>query len=144
MKTPDLALPNDFIERPVLNCPRCGHSGNDYKIEIRGPHQSCRCIACNEFLKHLSYSKNCSSPEQAYLIEQKTKGCCVYCGKYLSAYNGERTVEHIVPRKFNGGNNLENLWLCCKSCNSSKGAKTIDQYKEYKSKKNNGKLPFTF
>ena len=33
------------------------------------------------------------------------------------------TVDHVVPRSKGGSHKLENLVLCCGSCNSSKGCK---------------------
>ncbi|MBQ6057308.1 MAG: HNH endonuclease [Treponema sp.] len=48
---------------------------------------------------------------------------CVYCGKPL---NNNSTIEHID----NNVNNisLNNIVLCCRSCNSSKGNKNLKDW----------------
>lgn len=43
---------------------------------------------------------------------------CYYCGATESL-----CVDHIVPRARGGTNDLDNLQLLCRSCNSRKGAK---------------------
>lgn len=42
-------------------------------------------------------------------------GFCVKCGSVQ-----QLTVDHIVPLARGGGNELDNLQILCKSCNSSK------------------------
>lgn len=54
---------------------------------------------------------------------------CVYCG---SEY--DLTIDHKVPRSRGGGNEIENLTCACRSCNSSKGAKTVEEFMAYISK----------
>lgn len=47
---------------------------------------------------------------------------CRYCGggEYLA-------VDHVVPRCQGGGDELSNLVVACKSCNSRKGGRTPEQ-----------------
>ena len=45
------------------------------------------------------------------------------------------TIDHIIPISQGGTNNLQNLLICCRSCNSSKGKKNIEQYRKYFLKK---------
>lgn len=52
---------------------------------------------------------------------------CHYCGEEITKKNA--TVDHITPKSKGGTNNIDNLALCCKSCNSSKGEKTVDDYR---------------
>jgi 5-methylcytosine-specific restriction endonuclease McrA len=48
-------------------------------------------------------------------------GCCQMCG------TEERlSVDHIIPRKLGGDDNLSNLQVLCVSCNSSKGGTFSD------------------
>lgn len=46
---------------------------------------------------------------------------CAYCGEY-----GD-TIDHIWPRKLGGKSTWGNMVTCCKSCNSKKGSKTLEQ-----------------
>jgi len=48
-------------------------------------------------------------------------GCCQRCGT-----EDNLTVDHIVPRKLGGDDNLNNLEVLCGSCNSSKGGRFFD------------------
>lgn len=49
---------------------------------------------------------------------------CVYCGA------GDRlTLDHIIPQSRGGSHEPENLATCCSSCNSSKGARTPDEWR---------------
>lgn len=54
------------------------------------------------------------------------------CAKCLKEFNGtlKYTIDHIIPLSKGGGLRLENVQLLCKSCNCSKGAKTIQYRKE--------------
>lgn len=49
---------------------------------------------------------------------------CNYCGvpTLLSSSSGplQRTVDHVIPVSFGGKDELSNLVLCCRSCNSRK------------------------
>ena len=39
-------------------------------------------------------------------------------------FRGNLEIEHIRPAARGGGDEEENLWLCCSSCNSFKGTQT--------------------
>ena len=60
----------------------------------------------------------------------KTNGHCWYCGKLMNPWD-DFTVDHMDPRKQGGGDELPNLIPACKSCNSSKHAKTIEEFRVY-------------
>lgn len=50
---------------------------------------------------------------------------CVYCG------SRERlSIDHVVPLTKGGTNDFSNLVTACISCNSSKGAKTVDEWRK--------------
>lgn len=58
-------------------------------------------------------------------------GChCAYCGVALvedDPMRGE-SLDHLVPRSRGGSDDLENLALSCRSCNSQKGTRTAHEF----------------
>ena len=55
---------------------------------------------------------------------------CVYCGAGIEdgiVFN----LDHLLPQELGGTNASDNLVTCCKSCNNSKGTKTIRQFFAY-------------
>lgn len=50
---------------------------------------------------------------------------CVYCG--VSGVSLQ--LDHVIPRSRGGADTPDNLVACCKSCNSSKGARTPDEWR---------------
>lgn len=51
---------------------------------------------------------------------------CVYCGRVADS------LDHVVPVSKGGTNDAENLVPSCRSCNSSKGAKSVDEWRPRK------------
>lgn len=49
-------------------------------------------------------------------------GACVYCGSIENL-----CIDHVVPVIQGGGDEIENLAIACKSCNSGKAGRTPDQ-----------------
>ncbi len=73
-----------------------------------------------------------------YVKQRDTK--CVYCGVEFSEKNKSRkskpSWEHIINDiRING---IDNITLCCMSCNASKGAKLLEDWlqSDYCKKKN--------
>lgn len=52
---------------------------------------------------------------------------CEYCRAPERLFNKELEVEHIIPRVLGGPDEPDNLALCCRRCNGSKG-EFIDGY----------------
>lgn len=48
---------------------------------------------------------------------------CFYCGSPMNL-----TLDHVVPQSRGGSHDPENLVTACRSCNSSKGAKTPEEW----------------
>lgn len=55
---------------------------------------------------------------------------CWYCGDWLTQSN-LATLDHQHPRSRGGSDSPRNTVLACRSCNSSKGTKTVEEYREY-------------
>ena len=49
---------------------------------------------------------------------------CAKCGKKLR--KGDADIDHILPQKYGGSDNLRNLQCLCKHCNRSKQADLRD------------------
>jgi hypothetical protein len=49
---------------------------------------------------------------------------CVYCYR-----TEDLSLDHIVPFSLGGSDSIENLVCCCRKCNSSKGAKPLNQWR---------------
>ena len=56
----------------------------------------------------------------------KQAGRCASCNRALA--QRDLTLDHIVPKSRGGGDEKTNMQLLCTSCNSSKGAKTQDEF----------------
>jgi len=115
------------------NCQGCGkHVGENYTTRENGLHTEARCSICNTHIKFLSKADKYGTKEQEKQIWQKTRGRCCYCSASLLPFEKRGyTYEHIEPQALGGGHETENLYPCCQSCNSSKGKKTLEEYREY-------------
>lgn len=69
------------------------------------------------------------SPKKKAAVYAKTNGTCSYCDEKISDENA--VIDHVVPKSKGGKNNIENLLPCCWSCNSSKGTKSLDDFRLY-------------
>ena len=56
----------------------------------------------------------------------KQSGQCGGC--VLMFHKRNLTIDHIVPKSKGGTDHVENLWLLCGACNSSKGTKTQAEF----------------
>ena len=70
------------------------------------------------------------------LLLQKQDGCCAYCSISFDESPFSYEVEHLIPYERGGFNLRGNVHLACKSCNSSKCAKTHDEYLVYRESSN--------
>jgi 5-methylcytosine-specific restriction endonuclease McrA len=57
---------------------------------------------------------------------------CFYCG---CEFRENRTIDHQDPKIQGGSNRVVNLVSACRSCNSQKGGKTVEQYRDYLGRK---------
>lgn len=68
-------------------------------------------------------------------VERLDDSTCVYCGKRKLPADavGEWAADHLVPEYQGGKTNIENLVLCCRTCNSKKGTRgMVPRYGRYK------------
>lgn len=63
----------------------------------------------------------------------RTRGRCGYCGCKLkyNRFGVVGDIDHMVPQSRGGIDNHINLIMACKSCNRSKGNKTVDEFRKY-------------
>jgi hypothetical protein len=63
-------------------------------------------------------------------VYDKYDGHCAYCGDKISIKDMQ--VDHIIPKRINGTDDLENLNPSCRLCNHYKRAETIDVFRDWK------------
>lgn len=80
------------------------------------------------------------SKKRLELVFEKTQGRCAYCGKELS---DDATIDHVIPRSKGGSNSLDNLLPSCRSCNTSKGVKSLEEFRFWRTFKVNNTPTFT-
>jgi len=58
-----------------------------------------------------------------YVKEREKKDECIFCGA-----KKDLTIDHLLPRCFNGPDDEKNVIWVCKRCNSSKGSKRLYEF----------------
>jgi len=61
------------------------------------------------------------------LIFAKTNGRCAYCGTKLIIKS--MTVDHVVPLRQGGADELENMLPACRPCNHRKSSSTLESFR---------------
>ena len=57
------------------------------------------------------------------VILERDGALCRYCGSV-----DDLTIDHVTPLARGGSNDLANLVVACRSCNSSKGARALEEW----------------
>ncbi len=96
----------------------------------------------NEWALRMSFLNKLKSGEivwstavREWLLEMENPHTCIYCG---AAEN--LTTEHILPRSRGGEDVTDNVVRVCKTCNSSKGAKGLYEWKGLAEKNNHHRI----
>lgn len=78
------------------------------------------------------------SQKKRRAVWDSTEGKCWYCGIAMEWHteNGGTllngcTVDHLVPQCHGGDHSLKNLVPACKSCNSRKRLKSLEEYRTF-------------
>lgn len=61
------------------------------------------------------------TPAQRRIVRERAGNCCEYCRLPESGGTIAFHVDHIIPRKHGGSDDLDNLCLACYKCNAHKG-----------------------
>ncbi len=85
----------------------------------------------NKFKELQTGTIHWSNSIREYVKEHENPGFCIYCG-----VKEKMTLEHILPTKRGGPDIPENAVMVCKSCNSSKGAKRLYEWKGLENRDN--------
>lgn len=81
--------------------------------------------AAKNFINGVVISRRCVSPKKRMDVFQKYKFKCAYCGA-TSSDGISLEVDHIIPISKGGSNELENLQILCRPCNSGKSDRIIN------------------
>lgn len=69
-----------------------------------------------------------ANPDLRQAVLEKVDGRCWYCGADLTK-DGALRIDHVQAASKGGSNDLDNLVPSCQSCNSSKKAKSISEFR---------------
>lgn len=61
------------------------------------------------------------APEIVTLVRNRAQARCEYCRIPELVFRLAHVVDHVVARQHGGGDSVENLALCCRTCNRYKG-----------------------
>jgi 5-methylcytosine-specific restriction endonuclease McrA len=68
-------------------------------------------------------------PKKRLAIYSRDSFRCLACGRSLRrAKPFDVTLDHVLPVSKGGTNDPDNLYTCCRSCNSSRQEKTLSRF----------------
>ena len=62
-------------------------------------------------------------------VYDKYNGHCAYCGKPITIKNMQ--VDHILPKRLGGTDDIDNLNPSCRLCNHYKRANSIESFRDF-------------
>lgn len=81
--------------------------------------KTCFMIRSKAFKAYKEGRWNIHDLMQFNVAKIRNNNFCWYCGKELPPE--QLTIDHVFPRSKGGGNDMDNIIMVCKNCNSSKG-----------------------
>lgn len=92
-----------------------------YALNSKTPKYDRKCymIRAKAFKAYKEGRWNIHDLMQFNVAKIKNNNFCWYCGKELPP--SELTIDHVFPKSKGGDNDMDNIIMVCKSCNSSKG-----------------------
>ena len=67
--------------------------------------------------------KGRSKQDRLREVWAKSNGVCAHCGKQSTG--PDRTIDHVIPQAFGGGNDVRNLMPLCQKCNRDRASGEI-------------------
>lgn len=83
-------------------------------------------LAKNQRRRALKYGSLVENVDPIFIYE-RDKGICQLCGNVVS--REEMTIDHGIPLSRGGEHSEKNIQLAHRSCNSSKGTKTMEEFR---------------
>lgn len=99
---------------------------NGYPAKTKGyfVYDTCTHKLCwRKKLKRKQYSK-----EVRMMLYNKADGRCQLCGRKILFES--MTLDHVIPLKMGGEDNVNNLQIACEICNSSKASYLPDDFQD--------------
>jgi len=131
---------NDGKEFTIVGCPRKNCEAQAMAYSFDGPWKilpECSYLLEENLdisrLQPLTKPKYIPKEQRAsrHKILAKTNSHCIYCGTILDS-SENFSIDHVVARANGGENTVENLVPCCRSCNSAKRTKDLDEFRAHR------------
>jgi 5-methylcytosine-specific restriction endonuclease McrA len=106
----------------VYYCPRCNS-----QLWDKERCELCRWRSASYVPPPKKWSPNPHKRAERWAV---SGGRCFYCGEHVADYH-LRGLDHLIPQSRGGSHDASNLIPCCRSCNSGKKTKTLEEYRAW-------------
>jgi len=104
----------------------CKHCGKEFvKRTYNQVYCSDECVMLQRVKD--KNSRNFNTDRAKYIIFQRDKFKCIYCGKSSIEDGVILHVDHIMPYILSKNNSIHNLVTACDMCNLTKGANKLEE-----------------